>query len=51
MERATMVPDELQPEYLNTTMRKKLRWLALFLSCVFVMGNYFCYDYPACLKE
>lgn len=29
----------------------KLRWLALFLACMFQMGNYYCYDFPAVLKD
>jgi MFS family permease len=32
-------------------MKQKYRWTMLILACFFVMGNYFCYDYPACLEE
>ena len=31
-------------------MRKNLRWLALGLSCLFVVPNYFCYDNPAAIE-
>ena len=31
-------------------MRKKWRWFTLFLSCVYILGNYYCYDEPAALE-
>ena len=40
----------MQPEYLNKTYKKKYRFLQMILCSVFVMGNYFCYDYPASLE-
>ena len=40
----------VQPEYLNKTYKKKYRFLQMILCSVFVMGNYFCYDYPASLE-
>lgn len=46
----TDLPFEVQPEYLDQTMRKKYRFLCLFLTCCFVIGNYFCYDNPASLE-
>ena len=46
-----MVADELQPEYLDRTMKKKFRWLMLFLCCIFVVANYFCYDNPASVES
>ena len=27
-----------------------LRWLVLFLSCLIMIANYYCYDNPAALK-
>jgi MFS family permease len=47
----TELPLELQPEYLNKTMKQQWRWTMLMYCCFFVMGNYFCYDYPACLED
>ena len=41
---------EVQPEYLNKTFKKKMRWLMLALSCSFVIGNYYCYDNPSSLE-
>jgi MFS family permease len=35
---------------MNKTMKKKLRWIMLFLSCMFVVPNYFCFDNPASLE-
>ena len=49
--RKSVLPVELTPEYLDQTMKKKLRWVMLLLCCSFVVGNYFCYDYPALLKD
>ena len=49
--RKSIVPIELTPEYLDQTLKKKLRWVMLLLCCTFVVGNYFCYDYPALLKD
>ena len=46
-----VVADELQPEYLDRTMKKKFRWLMLFLCCIFVVANYFCYDNPASVES
>ena len=51
VERVSVIPLELTPEYLDQTLKKKLRWLMLLLACSFVVGNYFCYDYPALLKD
>jgi len=45
-----MVADEVNPLYLNKTMKKRWRWLMLFLCCTFVISNYFCYDNPASLE-
>jgi hypothetical protein len=45
-----VIADELQPEYLDRTMKKSLRWVMLILCCLFVVGNYFCYDNPAALE-
>jgi hypothetical protein len=50
-ERKTVLPIELTPEFLDISLKKKLRWVMLFLACFFVVGNYFCYDYPALLKD
>ena len=44
-----VIADELQPDYLEKTARKKYRWLMLFFCCIFVIPNYFCYDNPAAL--
>jgi len=41
---------EVQPDYLRKTKRKKYRFLMLGFCCCFVLGNYFCYDYPAALE-
>ena len=49
--RKSVLPVELTPEYLDLTMKKRLRWVMLLLCCSFVVGNYFCYDYPALLKD
>jgi hypothetical protein len=38
------------PEYLDRTMKKKYRWLMLFLLNIVMCGQYFCYDYPAYLE-
>lgn len=46
----TIIADEMQPEYLDQTLKKKLRWIMLALSCVFVVPNYFCYDNPATVE-
>ena len=43
------IADELQQEYLDSTMKKKYRWIMLMLCCLFVVPNYFCYDNPAAL--
>lgn len=45
-----MVAEEVDPEYLDQTIRKKLRYVMLFLGCTFVISNYFCYDLPACIQ-
>lgn len=45
-----VLADELQPEYLDRTMKKSMRWLMLILCCLFVVANYFCYDNPAALE-
>ena len=29
----------------------RVRWLVLFLSCVLMIGNYYCFDNPAALKS
>jgi MFS family permease len=39
-----------QEEYLDKTFKKKYRFLQMMFCCFFVMGNYFCYDYPASLE-
>jgi hypothetical protein len=44
------IADELQPEYLDRTMKKRYRWIMLMLCCLFVVPNYFCYDVPAALE-
>ena len=44
------IPYECQPAYLAKTRRKRLRFLMLSFCCCFVLGNYFCYDYPAALE-
>ena len=44
------LPIEVQPAYLDGTMMKKYRFLMLAMVCSFVLGNYFCYDYPAALE-
>ena len=44
------LPDELQPEFLNTTNRKKYRFFMLALCSSFVMANYFSYDNPGSLE-
>lgn len=44
-----LVADEVNPEYLKKTLKKKLRWVALGLCCFFVIGNYFSYDNPGAL--
>ena len=44
------IADEQQPEYLDRTMKKSLRWLTLMLACLFVVPNYFCYDNPAAVE-
>ena len=31
--------------------KEKWRFVMLALSCLFVTGNYFCYDYPATLEK
>ena len=31
-------------------MKKKWRFVTLFLSCVYILGNYYCYDEPAALE-
>ena len=46
-----VMADNMQPEYLDRTMKKKYRWLMLILCCVFVIGNYFCYDNPAAVES
>lgn len=28
----------------------QLRWMILFLNCLLMIGNYYCYDIPAALK-
>ena len=43
------IADELQPDYLDQTMKKRYRWVMLILCCLFVVPNYFCYDNPAAL--
>jgi MFS family permease len=45
-----ILPDELDPLYLDQTMMKKWRWVMLFLCCFLVVPNYFCYDNPASLE-
>ena len=45
-----VVADELDPSYLDLTMKKKWRWLLLFFASFMVMPNYFCYDNPAALQ-
>lgn len=47
----SVIADELQPEYLNSTMKKKMRWFMLILCCLFVVSNYFCYDNPASIEK
>jgi len=49
-EEIEVLPDEVQPEYLKQTMKKKWRWIMLALCCSFVVSNYFCYDNPAALE-
>lgn len=44
------VADELNPEYLNLTVRKRMRWVQLALCCTFVVANYYCYDIPATIE-
>ena len=29
----------------------RVRWLVLFLSCLLMIGNYYCFDNPAALKS
>jgi MFS family permease len=41
---------ENSPEYLEKTLKKKYRWLMLFLLNVVMSGNFFCYDNPAYLE-
>jgi len=45
-----MVPDEVNPDYLAMTMKKKWRWVLLGFSCTLVISNYFCFDNPASLE-
>ena len=45
-----VIADEVNPDYLNLTMKKKYRWLMLFFCCTFVISNYFCYDNPASME-
>ena len=45
-----VVADEVNPDYLKKTMKKRYRWLMLFFCCTFVVSNYFCYDNPASLE-
>lgn len=44
------LPDELQPEYLNSTFKKKWRWVMLVLCSNVVVANYFSYDNPGSLE-
>ena len=44
------LPFEVQEEYLKQTMRKKYRFVCLILTCLFVLGSYFCYDNPGSLE-
>ena len=37
-------------DFLNRSMKKRYRWLMLFLLNNVIVGNYFCYDYPAYLE-
>jgi len=45
-----ILPLEAQKEYLDGTWKKRYRFIVLALVCSYVIGNYFCYDYPAALE-
>jgi len=45
-----ILPDEVNPKYLEKTMKKNYRWLMLTHSCVLIIANYFCYDNPASVQ-
>lgn len=49
--RVDVIPDEVDPKYLDKTLKKKLRFIMLLLACTFVISNYFCYDNPAAVQE
>lgn len=46
-----MRPYEKQRRYLAITVKKKLRWVVLILCILFVLGVWFCIDYPASLEQ
>jgi hypothetical protein len=31
--------------------RQSIRWVVLVLSCILMIGNYYCFDNPAALKS
>ena len=45
------VADEVDPKYLDLTMKKKYRWCMLTHSCILIIANYFCYDNPASVYD
>lgn len=45
-----LLPLNQHPDFLAASMKKKYRWLMLFLLNIVIVGNYFCYDYPAYLE-
>ena len=44
------LPFEQHPQYQKLTMKKNYRFLILFLSCIYLLGNYYCYDEPAAIE-
>jgi hypothetical protein len=49
--------DDLQQSFLPLKYRKNhfkksgWKWVMLFLSSAFIMGNYFCYEIPAAIQD
>lgn len=46
-----MLPLEKQPDYLNKTVKKKLRWVVMVGCILFILSVWFCIDYPATLEK
>lgn len=40
-----------QPDIVKTKAESNWRWAILFLTCIMMIGNYYCYDIPASLNS